>query len=228
MWKRLQKKACRETEKTGTKKRVKNKKKKVSKRRLSGGCCQSCRKSSGTSINIPSGRHIKKKNIRKGTQTGRGDEITRAKVKFGESTNIELEKMLTSSKSFKGVFSHDTMPKLKNENSSGIINLHTSEKNGSHWVCWYHKKNEPFIEYMDSFGVVPSSVIEKNLKKVKKKVLYNTTQIQDNKSKNCGIFCYYYIKSRDKGISPLNTLLKFNVNPKNNDKILEKLVKSGI
>ena len=73
-----------------------------------------------------------------------------------------------------------------------------------------------------------SDVIEKKLKLVKPKILYNSSQIQDLKSLNCGFFCYYYIKKRDNGTSPMDILLKFSKNTKKNDNILEKLLKNDI
>jgi len=135
---------------------------------------------------------IKKKVLGKGSQSKRS--TTSRDKTLGETTNFQLEKLLKNSKSFLGVFSHDTIPNISNKKkSSGIINLHTSEKEGSHWVCFFNDPKEPFIEYMDSFGAIMSDVIEKKLKLVKPKILYNSSQIQDLKSLNCGYFWQIFL-----------------------------------
>jgi hypothetical protein len=41
---------------------------------------------------------------------------------LGETSNFQLEKLLRGVKGFKGTFSHDTIPSIKNEECSGIIN----------------------------------------------------------------------------------------------------------
>ena len=79
--------------------------------------------------------------------------------------------MLKNSKSYLGTWSHDKIPKLPNKTFSGIVNLDNSRGAGTHWVCVYHDKNKPFTEYIDSFGLPFSDIIEKKLKQVKPKIL---------------------------------------------------------
>jgi hypothetical protein len=50
---------------------------------------------------------------------------------------------------YKGTFARDHIPNLKNGEST-IINLDTSDKNGSHWVALYKNNNQ--LYFYDSFG----------------------------------------------------------------------------
>lgn len=50
---------------------------------------------------------------------------------------------------YKGTFARDHIPNLNNGESS-IINLDTSDKNGSHWIALYKYNNQ--LYFYDSFG----------------------------------------------------------------------------
>jgi len=95
---------------------------------------------------------------------------------------------------------------------------------GSHWIAFYNKKNNSPIEFFDPMGIVPSTAIQAKLKNSGKKVLYNTTQIQDLKSEACGWYCVYYIIMRSKGKSFYDILHQFNTDTKHNDQVLKKLL----
>jgi len=124
-----------------------------------------------------------------------------------------------------GSFAHDKLPKIENELSCGIINLNNQDEAGSHWCCFYNRPTDKVIHYFDSYGVVPSNRIEKQLKNTKKKILYNTSQIQDQKSVKCGWYCYFFIKKMAKKMKYYDFIYQFNTkNRKKNDEILVKAV----
>ena len=53
---------------------------------------------------------------------------------------------------FRGVFMRDGLPKNSNPIECGIMNLNTSDQNGSHWVCFVRNKKDRI--YFDSFGQI--------------------------------------------------------------------------
>ena len=107
---------------------------------------------------------------------------------------------------FLGVFSHDQLPDgdLK-KGDSLIINYNNHNEPGSHWVCIYGPN-----EFYDSFGIVPSDVIQDWMRKSAKlkqgEIKFNSQQIQDNTSVMCGPYCVHYIQQRNKGKAQYDVL----------------------
>ena len=67
--------------------------------------------------------------------------------------------------------------------------------------------------------------LQTKLKHSGKKILYNTSQIQDIKSSACGWYCYYFITMRSKGKSFYDIIQEFSIDPSKNDMILKKFLK---
>ena len=92
-------------------------------------------------------------------------------------------------KGFDGVFSRNSLPKLKN--GEYVVNLDHSRNTGTHWIVIFMKNNE--VIYFDSFGVeyIPKEIIKfignKNIKS-------NILRIQDDHSIMCGYFCILFIE----------------------------------
>ena len=128
--------------------------------------------------------------------------------------------MLKDNPSYLGTFSHDTIPDLKNINFSAIINYHNYKQPGSHWVAIYNDPKKKYVEFFDSYGLPPSDIIVKKLKQTGKKVLFNTSKIQNLTSSRCGYYTYFYIIMRDKGMEPYDVIYHFNPDSKKNDNIL--------
>ena len=49
----------------------------------------------------------------------------------------------------------DTLPRKAKLNECGILNLHPSSGDGTHWVMWFKKGKDKF--YFNSYGVQPPS-----------------------------------------------------------------------
>jgi hypothetical protein len=83
---------------------------------------------------------------------------------------------------------------LPNKRTIGnyIINLASYPNNGTHWVLLIVNNNISF--YFDSFGELPPTEIYEFCKTEKKKLCYNTFEIQDLKSNLCGFYCISLIK----------------------------------
>ena len=64
-------------------------------------------------------------------------------------TNFEIQKYYQNEPKFNGVYSGNTLPKIKN--GAYVINLHEFESLETHWIALYVNGNN--IVYFDSFGV---------------------------------------------------------------------------
>lgn len=86
-------------------------------------------------------------------------------------------------KKFKGVYSADTIPKLKN-NQNCIINLDNSDEPGSHWVALTKINNK--LYFYDSFGRSKHTIMNNNKLKV---INSDLDPEQRYDEKNCGQRC---------------------------------------
>ena len=133
--------------------------------------------------------------------------------------------MLKHNKSYLGTYAHDRIKPIPlDKSSSQIINLHKSNQPGSHFVCYFNDVKKDTIYYFDSYGIVASDAIQKALRSTKKKIIYNTSKIQDNVSNRCGFYCYAFIEYLGNGGSMLDFVNMFNHKGKTNDKILMGLI----
>ena len=104
-----------------------------------------------------------------------------------------------------------------------IINLDTSNNEGTHWtVCYAHPLKS---YYFDSYGFLPPLELERKIKPF----LYNDKDIQDWNSEACGWFCIAFIKflydKSDKEMAFKEFLKLFSNNTKENDKKLKEYLK---
>ena len=133
----------------------------------------------------------------------------------------QIRALVESSPSFRGVFAHDQLPRKIKKLESGVINYNDHNESGSHWIAYYNHPDCEFAEFFDSYGVVPSDVIQKYLKTSGKKVMYNSTQIQNGLSFRCGYYCIDFIKNRDNNVTFYDILYKYKQEPKiENDKLI--------
>lgn len=108
-----------------------------------------------------------------------------------------IEKFPSISKTFLGVFSINTVPKLSKKHQFVILNTEESFKPGKHWFCvikTYSKEFELFdslginVEKLDrlrDFNILPSNSVLK----------YNENAVQNSDSITCGLFvCYFLIQ----------------------------------
>lgn len=148
--------------------------------------------------------------------------------KNNELSNFDISKYLTGFKRFKGCFSKDKLTKsILKPNSYYIINIQDShDGNGTHWTTFYvYDLNLAF--YFDPMGYPPPEEI----KRLVPNVIWDDKQIQDYNSTACGYFCIafvkvtYNLKDKMKMLKSFNSLFS---DPKNNDKILSKIISSLI
>lgn len=92
-------------------------------------------------------------------------------------------------------------------NGCYVLNLDTTDNEGTHWVAVYGN------EYYDSFGLAPPNKLSH--------CVYNIVQHQELNSTLCGIYCMFYIWSRNRGLPKYN--ICYNIlKPKSNKKWILK------
>jgi hypothetical protein len=99
----------------------------------------------------------------------------------GITSDTDLNEYCTFLPYFLGTFAFDEIPKLKNLESC-IVNLDTSDQNGSHWVALYKYKNKTYM--FDSFDRQISNF---------KRVDIDKIVTQKPKELNCGQRCVAFL-----------------------------------
>lgn len=142
--------------------------------------------------------------------------------KFQPLSNGEVDILLQNVKYFKGTFPKDQFKGKIKPHEYGVINLDDSTGSGTHFTAYANIPNSQFVYYFDSYGVVPSTNIEKYLKSSGKIIAYSNAQIQDIGSVICGYYCILFIMSMAKGIQFHDFLSQFGDNYKKNDEMVKK------
>jgi hypothetical protein len=130
---------------------------------------------------------------------GGGPMVGKGEIQKGVMSNLDIDSVMKKVPGYLGCVSHDKLQGLKvslKKFQCGIFNLENSGQAGSHWCCWCCDPMKPFVEYFDSYGVVPDDPTIKFLERFKKPIYYNQTQLQKDKSEECGHFCIFYLKHR--------------------------------
>ena len=85
-------------------------------------------------------------------------------------------------------------------------------KNGKNWRTNWSSKQSQLARNKKQLNSARycTPIIIKKLKQTGKKVLYNTSKIQNINSSRCGYYCYLYIIMRDKGMNPYDILYQFH------------------
>ena len=104
------------------------------------------------------------------------------------STNFEIQKYYQNESRFKGVYSRDNLPKIKD--GAYVINLDEYSDIWTHWITSYVLNNNAI--YFDSFRV---EQIPKEIKNFinKSTILTNIFRVQAYDSLMCGYFCIGFI-----------------------------------
>lgn len=122
-------------------------------------------------------------------------------------SNLDINSMIKDP-NFKGCFMRDELDK-PNKDETGILNLDTSDNNGTHWTCWI-KKGE-LILYFDSYGLSPPLEMIDYFKKDKsyKGMYYSNMIIQPDNTVICGHLCVFIINSKPKTLKDFICLINY-------------------
>lgn len=118
-------------------------------------------------------------------------------VKFKILSNLDFDEKFAGNREYLGTFSKDLLKKVSiplKTVSYAVINMEDSlAGQGTHWVAMFNSPLNKHIYYFDSYGVAPAEEVIKWLRKSRKQILYNTTQIQHIDSIACGHYCLAFI-----------------------------------
>ena len=96
---------------------------------------------------------------------------------------------------FRGLYTIDNIPTSLKATNFIIVNTSLSGSRGSHWVAIYLSTLKNW-EIFDSLALY-NNKLELELKKISsQKISFNSKILQDSKSKNCGVYCIYFILYR--------------------------------
>jgi hypothetical protein len=134
---------------------------------------------------------------------------------------------LQKTNGYLGTYARDMIPKHVKYPCSLIVNTHTIDKPGEHWIAIYIDEYG-FGEYFDPYGLPPLFQEYYNFlnKNTPSGYFYNKTQLQCLTCVTCGHYCIAYIKLRTNGITYKEFIRLFTDNPVKNDKIILKYVAS--
>ena len=108
---------------------------------------------------------------------------------------IDIAKKLKI-KNFRGVFLRDQLPKKPRRNECGVMNLDSSNGDGTHYIAWYKQNNNKY--YFDGYGIQPAIEM---INYLQKPIYYNTERIQPDDTVVCGHLCIFVLKKLDEGQS---------------------------
>lgn len=143
-----------------------------------------------------------------------------------EITNI-LSTNVSTRKYFVGVFPCDYLPTFEKNCKPKILiaNFSPSTSRGTHWCCCYISNIS--IEWFDPSGISLKfnpyfqNFIRRNRRK---KMVYNTNQLQAKESDTCALYCLLFTFVKSKGATFKKILAAFSTNCANNDRRVYKLV----
>ena len=97
---------------------------------------------------------------------------------------------------FMGVFPLDKIPKNIQTPANFIVNTHTHNLPGEHWLAISYQ-NGGIVYAFDPFGFYYPPMLKYFLNKMKrtKPVIYNKIQYQDIHEKTCGLYCIAWLIS---------------------------------
>jgi len=103
-------------------------------------------------------------------------------------SDVELRYFVKAAKikNFRGVYMRDALPHKPRKVENAIINLDTTEGDGTHWVCYSKKKD--IVYYYDSFGNLPPP-IEFTIYMKNCDIYFNRDCEQSENTVICGHLC---------------------------------------
>jgi hypothetical protein len=139
---------------------------------------------------------------------------------------LQIEQIFKNkySNTFKGAIAFDELPTKISRPSAYIINTHSRDKSGEHWLGIYFNTNNS-VDFFDSFGMGPQFYrLENYLFKYNSTINYNKYALQSLNSNYCGLYCVLFIIFKCKRKSFYNFLDIFKTDTLINDYEIKKLI----
>ena len=96
--------------------------------------------------------------------------------------------------SFVGVYPLDKMPRVLSKcGANYIVNTHTHNLPGEHWLAVCYRKGEGIIHAFDPFGLFYPKLFKQSLLRYGLPVRYNRTKYQEIYERTCGHYCLSWL-----------------------------------
>ena len=144
------------------------------------------------------------------------------------TSNFELNQIAQTNSIALGINNIIMKDQITNsDTNTWIINLESSNKQGTHWVAMIKFSNIYF--FFDSYGAIPPTSIIKYVKSEAGIVAYNNYIIQSLDSTMCGFFCLTFLHFMQNAKNT-NKFTAFNnyiniFEPDNNDETLKDYIR---
>ncbi len=137
-----------------------------------------------------------------------------------------LKSNTTTRKYFIGVFARDELVLKPRWPCCFILNTHTRNKPGEHWLAFFYDSNGK-CEFFDSYGLPPVVYhLEKYLENTSTSWSFNEKQIQGSNSSYCGYYCLFFLYFKCHNYSLDKICNFFSNNSEKNDEKIKNLIKS--
>lgn len=105
---------------------------------------------------------------------------------------------------FAGVFPLNKLPKYLRAPANFIVNTHTHNLPGEHWLAVSYQKSGIVFAF-DPFGIYYPHLLKVYLHRLRRHraIYYNVEQFQEIHEKTCGIYCIAWLIT-------INSLVSFN------------------
>lgn len=112
---------------------------------------------------------------------------------FYFNSSIQIKQIGTKllGSEFLGVYPLDKLPFIP-VNKAIIVNTHSSNLGGEHWIAVYNKPAKILV--FDPLGFYYPNILVSHLSKISKPIVYNKIRYQDPFTTNCGQHCLLWLK----------------------------------
>lgn len=143
--------------------------------------------------------------------------------KLKELSNVDLDKCFASDSSYGGCYSKDQLPRTLGSKFYVVNMQNEKDGGGTHWVL-LDNRNPKLVQYVDSMGEVPPTIVKKLMSSTGKKKAINKFQLQPMGTDACGWYAIAAATTFQEGKSMADFISHFDLqNPHNNDRILASL-----
>jgi len=145
--------------------------------------------------------------VRKRTKASSSSKSTLSEL-FNDEVDDYMKKLKIKYRT--NVCMIDELPKRIKKNQVGVINLDTSDGQGTHFVAYANYANQKYCMYFDSYGFPIPELVKKFLTTSKKELQYNDNEVQKWGTSSCGYFCLYWLNQMNHGKDYYDIIMSFD------------------
>lgn len=143
--------------------------------------------------------------------------------KLKELSNVDIDRTFVSDPSYGGCYSKDQLPPHLDAKFY-VLNMQNENAGpGTHWTM-LDNRDPKIVQYFDSMGQVPPTIVKKLMNSTRKKKVINKFQLQPMGSVTCGWWAIAAATAFEEGKSMADFIAHFDLqHPAANDSILASL-----